>query len=210
VNTENIVSNKGQLLQDPFLNTLRREHVPVSIYLVNGIKLQGQIESFDQYVVLLAQYRDADGLQARDLHHRPGRAVNFSPAETAKAATPERRAQRAAAGGAARIPDLVAGLTASSERPAAATILVGVDLGLPHFDAELEELGQLAQTAGMEPVARVACKRKAPDAALFVGSGKADEIKAAGRGDRRQRDPVRPGPEPGAAAQPRAAHRACR
>src|ERR671936_204196 len=47
------MSNKGQLLQDPFLNTLRREHVPVSIYLVNGIKLQGQIESFDQYVVLL-------------------------------------------------------------------------------------------------------------------------------------------------------------
>jgi host factor-I protein len=47
------MSNKGQLLQDPFLNTLRKEHVPVSIYLVNGIKLQGQIESFDQYVVLL-------------------------------------------------------------------------------------------------------------------------------------------------------------
>ena len=43
------MSNKGQLLQDPFLNALRREHVPVSIYLVNGIKLQGQIESFDQY-----------------------------------------------------------------------------------------------------------------------------------------------------------------
>jgi GTP-binding protein HflX len=69
-------------------------------------------------------------------------------------------------------------LTATPERPAAATILVGVDLGLPHFDAELEELGQLAQTAGMEPVARVACKRKAPDAALFIGKGKADEIKA--------------------------------
>jgi host factor-I protein len=47
------MSNKGQLLQDPFLNALRKEHVPVSIYLVNGIKLQGQIESFDQYVVLL-------------------------------------------------------------------------------------------------------------------------------------------------------------
>ena len=44
---------RGQSLQDPFLNTLRRENVPVSIYLVNGIKLQGQIESFDQYVVLL-------------------------------------------------------------------------------------------------------------------------------------------------------------
>lgn len=46
-------NNKGQLLQDPFLNALRKEHVPVSIYLVNGIKLQGQVESFDQYVVLL-------------------------------------------------------------------------------------------------------------------------------------------------------------
>src|SRR5690606_3257835 len=48
-----LMSNKGQLLQDPILNVLRKEHVPVSIYLVNGIKLQGQIESFDQYVVLL-------------------------------------------------------------------------------------------------------------------------------------------------------------
>jgi host factor-I protein len=45
--------SKGQTLQDPFLNALRRERVPVSIYLVNGIKLQGTIESFDQFVVLL-------------------------------------------------------------------------------------------------------------------------------------------------------------
>jgi GTP-binding protein HflX len=58
-----------------------------------------------------------------------------------------------------------------------AVILVGVDFGLPHFDGELEELGLLAQTAGLQPVARLACKRKAPDAALFVGSGKADEIR---------------------------------
>ena len=63
------------------------------------------------------------------------------------------------------------------QKTRAATILVGVDLGLPHFDAELEELGLLAQTAGMQPVARVTCKRRAPDAALFIGSGKADEIK---------------------------------
>ena len=80
-NTENIVSNKGQLLQDPFLNTLRREHVPVSIYLVNGIKLQGQIESFDQYVVLLRNtvtqmvYKHAISTIV------PGRAVNFAPTE---------------------------------------------------------------------------------------------------------------------------------
>lgn len=45
--------SKGQSLQDPYLNLLRREHIPVSIYLVNGIKLQGQIESFDQFVILL-------------------------------------------------------------------------------------------------------------------------------------------------------------
>jgi host factor-I protein len=44
---------KGQSLQDPFLNALRKERVPVSIYLVNGIKLQGHIDSFDQFVVLL-------------------------------------------------------------------------------------------------------------------------------------------------------------
>jgi host factor-I protein len=85
-NTENIVSNKGQLLQDPFLNTLRREHVPVSIYLVNGIKLQGQIESFDQYVVLLRNtvtqmvYKHAISTIV------PGRAVNFSAAESSETA----------------------------------------------------------------------------------------------------------------------------
>ena len=45
--------SKGQSLQDPFLNALRRERIPVAVYLVNGIKLQGTIESFDQFVVLL-------------------------------------------------------------------------------------------------------------------------------------------------------------
>jgi host factor-I protein len=93
LNTENIVNiNKGQLLQDPFLNILRREHVPVSIYLVNGIKLQGQIESFDQYVVLLRNtvtqmvYKHAISTIV------PGRAVNFTngPADGSEAAeTPE-------------------------------------------------------------------------------------------------------------------------
>ena len=81
-NTEHIVSNKGQLLQDPFLNALRKEHVPVSINLVNGIKLQGQIESFDQYVVLLRNtvtqmvYKHAISTIV------PGRAVTFSTPET--------------------------------------------------------------------------------------------------------------------------------
>lgn len=62
-------------------------------------------------------------------------------------------------------------------KPQALALLVGVDLGLPNFDTDLHELGLLAQTAGMEPVARITCKRRAPDAALFIGSGKADEIK---------------------------------
>jgi len=68
-------------------------------------------------------------------------------------------------------------LSASTEQTPAAAILVGVDFGLPHFDTELEELGLLAETAGLHPVGRITCKRKAPDAALFVGSGKAEEIK---------------------------------
>jgi host factor-I protein len=78
-NTEFAMSNKGQLLQDPFLNALRKEHVPVSIYLVNGIKLQGNIESFDQYVVLLRNtvtqmvYKHAISTVV------PSRPVNFHP-----------------------------------------------------------------------------------------------------------------------------------
>jgi GTPase len=68
-------------------------------------------------------------------------------------------------------------LKSPPDKPTARTILVGVDLGADHFDSTLEELGLLAQTAGMEPVARITCKRRAPDAALFVGTGKADEIK---------------------------------
>ncbi len=47
------MANKAQFLQDPFLNELRKEQVPVSIYLINGIKLQGTIDSFDQFVIVL-------------------------------------------------------------------------------------------------------------------------------------------------------------
>ena len=77
--------SKGHTLQDPYLNLLRKERVPVSIYLVNGIKLQGQIESFDQFVVLLKNtvsqmvYKHASSTVV------PGRVVRLpmqhSPAE---------------------------------------------------------------------------------------------------------------------------------
>lgn len=83
------MSNKGQTLQDPFLNTLRKEHVPVSIYLVNGIKLQGQIESFDQYVVLLRNtvtqmvYKHAIStvVPSRNVRVGPGGGYVQQPAE---------------------------------------------------------------------------------------------------------------------------------
>lgn len=71
------------------------------------------------------------------------------------------------------------GLVDTTARERVPVLLVGVDLGAAHFDKDLQELGLLAQTAGLEPVLRITCKRSAPDAALFVGSGKADEIKLA-------------------------------
>lgn len=79
------------------------------------------------------------------------------------------------AASAASLTDLNPSETTSTASPS--VILVGVDFGLPHFDGELEELGLLAQTAGYTVADRVSCKRRAPDPALFVGSGKADEIK---------------------------------
>jgi host factor-I protein len=86
-NKENPMA-KGQSLQDPFLNALRKERVPVSIYLVNGIKLQGQIDSFDQFVVLLRNsvsqmvYKHAISTVV------PARNVRLSTEENAAAETP--------------------------------------------------------------------------------------------------------------------------
>ncbi len=77
------MSNKGQLLQDPFLNLLRKEHVPVSIYLVNGIKLQGHIESFDQDVFLLRNTVTHKVYQHANSTGVPGRPVNFHANEPA-------------------------------------------------------------------------------------------------------------------------------
>ena len=71
---------KGQSLQDPFLNQLRKERVPVSIYLVNGIKLQGQIDSFDQFVVLLRNTVNQMVYKHAISTIVPGRAVNFAAA----------------------------------------------------------------------------------------------------------------------------------
>ena len=74
------MATKGQMLQDPFLNALRKEHVPVSIYLVNGIKLQGQVESCCQNVVLLRNPAGTQkGYQHANSPNGPARAVSLQP-----------------------------------------------------------------------------------------------------------------------------------
>ncbi|MGI9326255.1 MAG: RNA chaperone Hfq [Pseudomonadales bacterium] len=86
--------SKGHSLQDPYLNTLRKERVPVSIYLVNGIKLQGQIESFDQFVVLLRNsvsqmvYKHAISTVV------PSRAVKMAPSGSGEEATAGQEAEQ--------------------------------------------------------------------------------------------------------------------
>lgn len=92
---ESVVS-KAQSLQDPFLNALRRERVPVSVYLVNGIKLQGTIESFDQFVVLLRNtvsqmvYKHAIStvVPARNVRVGPGGGYVQSPDDDAMSSSP--------------------------------------------------------------------------------------------------------------------------
>ncbi|WP_086981618.1 RNA chaperone Hfq [Vibrio aphrogenes] len=84
---------KGQSLQDPFLNALRRERIPVSIYLVNGIKLQGQIESFDQFVILLKNTVNQMVYKHAISTVVPARAVSHHTAERPQAERTERPQQ---------------------------------------------------------------------------------------------------------------------
>jgi host factor-I protein len=74
--------SKGQSLQDPFLNALRKDRIPVSIYLVSGIKLQGQIESFDQFVILLRNTVNQMIYKSSISTVVPSRAVTMPTEET--------------------------------------------------------------------------------------------------------------------------------
>lgn len=76
---------KGQSLQDPFLNALRRERIPVSIFLVNGIKLQGKIQSFDQFVILLENTVNQMVYKHAISTVVPARSVNFQGAQGTEA-----------------------------------------------------------------------------------------------------------------------------
>lgn len=71
--------SKGQNLQDNFLNTLRKEHTPVSIFLVNGIKLQGKVDSFDQYVIMLKNTVNQMVYKHAISTIVPGKAIKLMP-----------------------------------------------------------------------------------------------------------------------------------
>ena len=122
------MSAKGQLLQDPFLNTLRKEHIPVSIYLVNGIKLQGHIDSFDQYVVLLKNtvtqmvYKHA-----------------ISTVVPARAVTIHLRG----------LPHLMLDRPTGNVPNASTVVLVSLDFSDGDYAENLEELRQLAASDGL-------------------------------------------------------------
>ena len=185
LNTENIVSNKGQLLQDPFLNTLRREHVPVSIYLVNGIKLQGQIESFRSVRRSVAQHRDPNGLQACYLDHRAGTCSELlhGREQRRRPGLMQQRPQ----GRLLLLPGtLPAGAVWNPARP----FVFRLDFVRPSRPppgrchprwggfrlAPFRRRARRARLACPDcralPVARLTCKRKAPDAALFVAAAR--------------------------------------
>ena len=72
---------KSQILQEPFLNALRKEKVPVSIYLVNGIKLQGQVDSFDQYVIILKNTVNQMVYKHAVSTNVPSKTIKFQTAE---------------------------------------------------------------------------------------------------------------------------------
>jgi host factor-I protein len=160
INTENIVSNKGQLLQDPFLNLLRKEHVPVSIYLVNGIKLQGHIESFDQYVVLLRNtvtqmvYKHAISTVV------PGRAVNFHANESA-GARPDSLSPRVRPT-ACHLESRTRRTHALRRQRTRAPCWSVSTSAAAGFDPALDELALLAVSAGDEVVARVTARARRP------------------------------------------------
>ena len=162
--------SKGQSLQDPYLNALRKERVPVSIYLVNGIKLQGQIESFDQFVVLLK-----NSVSQMVYKHAISTVV---PARNVKIPTDTEDEDL-------DLSDKGESLEWSHcdpkimlfERPEAGqrAIILHVELNqTPNPD--LDEFIELARSAEIEVVEVVKATPQVPHPRTFVGSGKVDEV----------------------------------
>ena len=164
---------RGQSLQDPFLNALRKERVPVSIYLVNGIKLQGQIDSFDQFVVCSEQ-RESDGLQTRHFDGRSGAQRAFA----------DRRGRRSDGTGHRRVSPLAMcrsdGAICSclnARGVANAPYWSASGIGHPVDPTIRRNSRRWRHPRARSAVGMVSAARPRPDPKYFVGSGKAEEIR---------------------------------
>lgn len=192
---------KGQSLQDPFLNALRRERVPVSIYLVNGIKLQGQIESFDQFVILLKTRSvrwsiSTLFLQLFRLVRYPITAITLAAARVVTTIMAAARRVLLLLRRTAKIPNKVSGCYPHGEPGILRSPLIflrnlrlfdrydaGEQAVLVHIyftqDKDMEDLQEfesLVSSAGVEAMQVITGSRKAPHPKYFVGEGKAVEI----------------------------------
>ena len=159
---------KGQSLQDPFLNALRKERVPVSIYLVNGIKLQGQIDSFDQFVVLLR-----NSVSQMVYKHAISTVV---PARNVRLPTSDDDAGRRGSAGLTRREqdkDYLIDRLRSGEH----AILVCIGLGRTPDPDRVEEFTALAQSAGAQVLDLLVMTRKSADPRFLLGSGKVSELR---------------------------------
>ena len=136
-------------LQDPFLNALRKERVPVSIYLVNGIKLQGTIDSFDQFVVLLKNSVNQMVYKHAISTVVPARNVRVPGSEEEAAA------------------ESSASLMFERPRSGERAVLVRLGLGAPLDPEDLNEFTQLATSAGAIPVATITGTARASRSALL-------------------------------------------
>ena len=208
------MSNKGQMLQDPFLNTLRKEHVQVSIYLVNGIKLQGQIESFDQYVVLLKNtvtqmvYKHAISTVvpsrpvAMPHHNHIADAEADVASARCRALQARRRSPRRRASYALTLHVRTASTAAIAPCSSRSTSATPIATSARH------ELAALATSAGANVVGtRQRAARSARMPRSSPARGKVDEIAARSARDRRRPRDLRPRAVRRAAAQPRAGAR---
>ena len=171
---------RGQSLQDPFLNALRKERVPVSIYLVNGIKLQGQIDSFDQFVVLLRNsvsqmvYKHAISTVV------PARNVRLPTGEDGEVTEPASSNEPVERAKMNNVVERVVGQPLF-DRPHGGerAVLVGVGIGRPVDPSDTAEFEALAASAGALRGRARSRQPARPDPKYFVGSGKAEEIRQA-------------------------------
>ena len=187
---------KGQSLQDPYLNALRRERIPVSIYLVNGIKLQGQIESFDQFVILLKNtvnqmvYKHAIStvVPARSVSHHNNNGGHHAAQTSDAVAEVETQAEEFCImndfinlSAVENSPEISTALSSSktvdnSQSTKDKAVVVHVFFSQNKNIEDLQEFQLLAESANVEILQIITTSRATPQAKYFIGEGKAQEI----------------------------------